>query len=144
MAGWGWHAETGLHCLRIMLSGVLDRFPKLKIIVGHMGDHLPFNIARADRVLGEMAGEGGKAPFERRLMEYFRDNFYITTSGYFDLPPFLCAREVIGIGRILFSVDYPYASNAEGRRFLDQLPVSPEDREEIAHGIAERVLKLGH
>jgi len=142
MAGWGWHAETGLHCLRLMLSGVLDRFPRLKIIVGHMGDHLPFNIARADRVFREMAGGGGNPSFRRRLIEYFRDNFYITTSGYFDMPPFICARDVIGIDHVLFSVDYPYASNAEGRKFLDALPVSREDFEKIAHGNAERILKL--
>ena len=142
MAGWGWHAETGLHCLRLMLSGVFDRFPKLRIIVGHMGDHLPFNIARADRVFGVMAGEGSTPPFQRRIIEYFREHFYITTSGYFDIPPFICAREVIGTDRVLFSVDYPYASNVEGRRFLDALPVSPEDLEKIAHGNAERILKL--
>jgi hypothetical protein len=142
MAGWGWHAETGLHCLRLMLSGVLDRFPKLKIIVGHMGDHLPFNIARADRVFREMAGEGRAPFFKRGMIEYFRENFYITTSGYFDMPPFVCARDVIGTDHVLFSVDYPYASNAEGRKFLDALPVSREDFEKIAHGNAERILKL--
>jgi predicted TIM-barrel fold metal-dependent hydrolase len=142
MAGWGWHAETGLHCLRLMLAGVLDRFPKLKIIVGHMGDHLPFNIARADRVFGQMAGETGNPPFQRRIIDYFRENFYITTSGYFDIPPFTCARDVIGVDRVLFSVDYPYASNAAGRKFLDSLPVGPEDLEKIAHGNAERVLKI--
>jgi predicted TIM-barrel fold metal-dependent hydrolase len=142
MAGWGWHAETGLHCLRLMVSGLFDRFPKLKIIVGHMGDHLPFNIARADRVFGEMTGGGGDAPFQRRLLEYFREHFYITTSGYFDIAPFVCARDVIGTDHILFSVDYPYASNAAGRKFLDRLPVNAQDLETIAHGNAERILKL--
>ncbi len=142
MAGFGWHAETGLHCLRLMLSGVFDRFPKLKVIVGHMGDHLPFNIARADRVFGNVAGEGGTSPFQRRIIDYFRENFYITTSGYFDIPPFICARDIIGTDRILFSVDYPYASNADGRKFLDSLPVGPEDLEKISHGNAKRILKL--
>src|SRR5208337_4092419 len=78
-AGWGWHAETGLHCLRLMLSGLFDRFPKLKIIVGHLGDHLPYNIARADRIFGEMVAESGTLPFKRRVIEYFRENFYVTT-----------------------------------------------------------------
>jgi predicted TIM-barrel fold metal-dependent hydrolase len=142
MAGWGWHAETGLHCLRLMLSGAFDRFPKIKIIVGHMGDHLPFNIARADRVFGEMAGGVSSAPFQRRIIEYFMEHFYITTSGYFDIAPFICARDVIGTDHVLFSVDYPYASNAEGRKFLDTLPVNAEDREKIAHGNAERILRL--
>ncbi len=143
MAGWGWHAETGLHCMRLMVSGVFDRFPKLKIIVGHMGDHLPFNIARADRVFEVMAGGGGWAGFKRRVWEYFVEHFYITTSGYFDLAPFVCARDVIGIDRVMFSIDYPYASNKDGREFLERLPVSAEEIEKVAHGNAERVLKLG-
>ena len=141
MAGWGWHAETGLHCLRLILSGVFDRFPKLKIIVGHMGDHLPFNIARADRVFDEMAIENSAPPFERKVIDYFRENFYVTTSGYFDTPPFLCALGVLGSDHVLFSVDYPYASNIAGREFLNTLPVGPEDLGEISHGNAERILK---
>ena len=142
MAGYGWHAETGLHCLRLMLSGVFDRFPKLKIIVGHMGDHLPFNIDRADRVFGEMASENSAPPFKRRVIDYFRENFYVTTSGYFDILPFLCALGVLGSDHVLFSVDYPYASNVAGREFLNTLPVGPEDLEKISHGNAERILKL--
>jgi len=142
MAGWGWHAETGLHCLRLMLSGLFDRFAKLQIIVGHMGDHLPFNIARADRVFGEMANESGNRPFKRSLLEYFRENFYITTSGYFDIEPFKCALGISGADHILFSVDYPYASNALGYKFISALPVGHEEKEKIAHGNAERLLKI--
>ena len=142
MAGYGWHAETGLHCLRLMSSGVFDRFPKIKIIVGHMGDHLPFNIARADHVLGGIASQGKKPPFKRSLVEYFKDNFYATTSGYFSIEPFHCAFEVLGADHILFSVDYPYADNADGYKFISTLPVSPEDLEKISHGNAERLLKL--
>ncbi|MGA9048348.1 MAG: amidohydrolase family protein [Dehalococcoidia bacterium] len=142
IAGYGWHAETGLHCLRLMVSGVFDRFPKLKIIVGHMGDHLPFNIARADRVLGGMAKDDSKPPFKRSIIEYFRENFYVTTSGYFDIHPFNCALGVLGADHILFSVDYPYTSNILGYEFISTLPVSPENIEKIAHGNAERLLKL--
>jgi hypothetical protein len=142
MAGYGWHAETGLHCLRLILTGVFDRFPKLRVIVGHMGDHLPFNIARADRVFGEMASENSAPPFRRKVIEYFRENFYVTTSGYFDMQPFLCALGVSGPDHVLFSVDYPYASNLAGREFLDALPVGPEDLGKISHGNAERILKL--
>ncbi len=142
MAGWGWHAETGLHCLRLILSGIFDRFPKLKIIVGHMGDHLPYNIARADRVFSEMVVENNQPPFKRRVIEYFNENFYITTSGYFDIHPFTCALGVLGVEHILFSVDYPYSSNVLGRKFLDTLPVNSEDREKISYRNAERLLKL--
>jgi uncharacterized protein len=141
-AGWGFHAETGLHCLRLMLSGLFDRFPKLKIIIGHMGEHLPYNIARSDWTFARSARRGGTLPFKRTVLEYFREHFYLTTSGYFTVPPLLCALQVIGADRVLFSVDYPLAHNAEAKEFLDALPVGPEDLEKIAHRNAERLLKL--
>lgn len=136
-AGWGWHAETGMHCLRLIVSGLFDRFPKLKIIIGHMGEALPFYIVRADAFLAHSATH-----LKRRVSDYFHEHFYITTSGCFSMPPFLCALQVAGADRILFSVDYPYDSNAAGRAFLNALPVSAEDREKISHGNAERLLKF--
>ena len=136
-AGWGWHVETGLHCLRLILGGVFDRFPNLKIIIGHMGENLPFSIARAEMVFGR-----GAANLKRSIGEYFCEHFYLTTSGYFTTPPFLCMQQVVGVGRIMFSVDYPFSPNTMGRMFLDNLAVSPEDKEKIAHGNAEKLLKL--
>jgi len=136
-AGWGWHVETGLHCLRLIVSGLFDRFPKLKIIIGHMGEALPYYIARADGFLTQSV-----MPLQRHVSEYFREHFYITTSGCFTVPPFLCALEAVGADRILFSVDYPYNSNTMGRAFLDALPVSAEDIAKISHGNAERLLKF--
>jgi predicted TIM-barrel fold metal-dependent hydrolase len=134
---WGWHVETGMHCLRLIVSGLFERFPKLKIIIGHMGEALPFYMARADVFLAK-----GTTPLRRRVTEYFHDHFYITTIGCFTLPPFLCTMQVAGADRILFSVDYPYDSNASGRAFLNALPVSAEDLAKISHGNAERVLRL--
>jgi predicted TIM-barrel fold metal-dependent hydrolase len=142
MAGYGWHAETGLHGLRIILSGLLDRFPKLKFIVGHMGDHLPFNIARANRVFDEAVHDKNKPLLKRNIIDYFRDNFYITTSGYFDIAPFNCALDVSGIDHILFSIDYPYAPNKSGYDFLKTLPVNDQDKEKIAHLNTSQLLKL--
>ena len=136
-AGWGWHAETGMHCLRLIISGVFDRFPKLKIIVGHMGENLPFSLVRADTVLGHSTKH-----LKRRLADYFHEHFYVTTSGYFTTAPFLCALEVVGADRLLFSVDYPFSPNTVGRTFLNELPVNLEDREKISHGNAEKLLKL--
>jgi predicted TIM-barrel fold metal-dependent hydrolase len=136
-AAWGWHAELGMHCLRLIVSGLFDRFPKLRIIIGHMGENLPFSIARADSILARGANH-----LQRRAADYFCENFYLTTSGYFTVPPLLCALQVVGANRILFSVDYPFSPNAEGRDFLDSLPVSPEDLEKIAHRNADRLLKL--
>lgn len=135
-SGWGWHAETGLHALRLIASGTMDRYPGLKIIIGHMGENLPFSLARADKTLNPVAG------LPRRISEYFTANFYVTTSGYFTVPPFQCAMSVLGIDRLLFSVDYPFADNAAARQFLDTLPISEPDREKLAHGNAERLLGL--
>jgi predicted TIM-barrel fold metal-dependent hydrolase len=136
-AGWGWHVETGMHSLRLILGGVFDRFPRLKIILGHMGENLPFSIARSELSLGRVANN-----LKRPISEYFCEHFYLTTSGYFTTPPFLCMQQVIGIDRIMFSVDYPFSPNAVGRKFLDSLALCPEDLEKITHRTAETLLKL--
>ena len=136
-AAWGWHAELGLHCLRLMVSGVFDRFSKVQIIVGHLGENLPFSLARADSILGR----GDKA-LKRSVVEYFHDHFHVTTAGYFTQPPFLCALQVVGVDRIMFSVDHPFSSNADGRAFLNSLAISPRDLEKISHLNAEKLLRL--
>ena len=137
ISGWGWHAETGLHSLRLVVAGVFDRFPKLQIIIGHMGEFLPYCLARSDFILSRAAPH-----LQRRVSDYFRANFHITTSGYFTLPPLLCAMMVFGVESIMFAVDYPYSPNAAGRALLNSAPISPGDLEKIAHGNAERILKL--
>jgi hypothetical protein len=137
IAGWGWHVETGLHVLRLIVSGAFDRYPNLQVIIGHMGENLPFSIARASAVLSQNSGF-----LKRSVADYFRSHFFLTTSGYFTLPPFLCALMVVGADRLLFSVDYPFSPNERGVQFLNSLPVSDEDREKIAHGNAARLLKL--
>jgi len=135
--GWGWHAETGLHSLRLIVAGVFDRYPALQIIIGHLGENIPFSLARADERLTPAAPH-----LQRRVADYFQANFQITTSGYFTLPPLLCSLLVVGADRIMFAVDYPYSPNADGRAFLDRLPLNQADREKIAHGNAERLLRL--
>jgi predicted TIM-barrel fold metal-dependent hydrolase len=136
-AGWGWHVEAGMHCLRLILAGVFDRFPRLKMIIGHMGENLPFSIARADLSFGRAAKN-----LNRPVGEYFAEHFHLTTSGYFTTPPFLCAQQVIGIDRIMFSVDYPFSANTVGRKFLESLAISAEDMAKITHRNAEKLLKL--
>lgn len=137
ISGFGWHAEMGLHSLRLIVAGVFDRFPKLQMIIGHMGEFLPYCLARSDLLLSRAAPH-----LQRRVGDYFRTNFHITTSGYFTLPPLLCALSVLGADRILFAVDYPYSPNAAGRTLLDSVPIPAADLEKIAHGNAERLLKL--
>lgn len=136
-AAWGWHAELGMHALRLILAGVFDRFPRLKIIIGHMGENLPFSLMRAqDGLPPPVTG------LKHSISEYFLHHFAITTSGYFTQPPFQCALQVLGAERILYSVDYPYRSNDAGARFLEGLSLPPDDIRKIACENAERILKL--
>jgi predicted TIM-barrel fold metal-dependent hydrolase len=136
-AGWGWHAEAGLHALRLMVSGVFDRYPTLQMIIGHMGEYLPFSIARADTALRAVTGHLG-----RSVADYFTQNFHITTSAYFTLPPLQCAMSVVGVDRIMFAVDYPFCTAVDGVDFLRSVPLSDVDRAKIAHVNAERLLTL--
>ncbi len=136
-AGWGWHVETGLHCLRLMLNGVFDRFPTVKMIIGHMGEDLPYSLVRADTVLATVSKH-----LDRTIADYFHQHFHVTTSGYFSNPPFLCALQVVGADRLMFSIDYPFSATTTGRTFLDNIAVSPADREKIAHANADKLLKL--
>jgi uncharacterized protein len=132
----GWHAETAIHVLRLALAGTFEQHPGLTVIVGHMGEMLPFMLDRADRAL---LGYGG---LERPISEIILDRVYITTSGFFTISPFLSALTSFGADRILFSVDYPFSSPVPGRLWLDSLPVSPADKIKIMHGNADRLLKL--
>jgi predicted TIM-barrel fold metal-dependent hydrolase len=136
-AGWGWHSEVGIHALRLILAGVFDRFPSLQIIIGHMGEMIPFMLARINNVLTPVAKH-----LQHAVPDYFLQNFYITTSGFFTDPPLLLALQTMGADRIIFSVDYPYSANEQGRVFLDSASISPADKEKISHLNAERLLKL--
>lgn len=135
-AGWGWHAEIALHVLRLVSTGIFDRIPDLRIIVGHMGEMIPFALARIDTVLTPVAG------LRRSIADYFQTNIWFTTSGYTTFPPLQCALSVVGIDRLIFSVDYPYTDNVAARALLDTAPISPGDREKLAHATVEALLGL--
>jgi uncharacterized protein len=134
-AAWGWHAETALHVLRMVLGGVFDRHPRLQLVIGHMGEMLPFMLQRVDDNLAP-----GVTGLDLLPSEYILRNVHITTSGLFSVPPLLCALMVFGADRVMFSVDWPYAPNEDGRRLLDAAPLAPADLERLAHGNAERLL----
>ena len=138
LSAWGWHADTAIHTLRLVLSGTLDRHPNLKIIIGHMGEALPFMLDRIDETTAATA----KTHLKRSVRQTILDQVWITTSGFFTMVPFMAALMTFGVDRILFSVDYPFASNTRARAFLDALPVSPADRAKIAHGNADWLLQL--
>ncbi len=132
-AGWGWHIETALHVLRMVLGGVFDAHPNLQIVIGHMGESLPFMIQRVDAMPQSMT------KLEKPVSAYLRENVHYTFSGFNFLPTFLDLLLEVGVDRIMFSTDHPYRPMPEGRAFLDRLPVSAADRERIAHTNAERL-----
>tara|TARA_R110002060_G_scaffold19554_1_gene26711 strand:- start:69 stop:1310 length:1242 start_codon:yes stop_codon:yes gene_type:complete len=159
--GWGWHSETGLHILRLFSSGLFDRYPKLKIIIGHVSRNDPSrkdsfeNLADVSTQMGEML------PFQldrcvsvserfnatkRSLREVWQNNIWITTSGMFSLPPLACLLQTTSINHVLYSVDYPFSPNEKGREFIDVIKESglmgEEDFEKFAYRNAESLLKV--
>ena len=137
-AGFGWHTEIAIHVVRLVLSGALSRHPGLKLIIGHMGETLPVMLDRLDEIFGRFAHIHLCRSVGRTLL----DQVWVTTSGLFSLAPFMAALMTFGADRILFSVDYPFSSNAVATDFLNRLPVSPEDRRKIASGNADHLLAL--
>jgi predicted TIM-barrel fold metal-dependent hydrolase len=132
----GWHAEVAIHVMRLVLSGATARYPRLKFIIGHMGELLPAAIGRADAILARSDA------FPGSLLEHVAERVYVTTSGIFTVPPLLAALTTFGADRIMFSVDYPYSDNRDGAAYLRALPVSPADRAKIAHQSADSLLRL--
>lgn len=139
LPAWGFALETCTHFLRLMAAGVFDAFPRFTMILGHLGEGLPFWLHRLDdHTKGSLKRRGLK----RSSTQYLRENVVITTSGNFYTPAFLCSVAALGIDNIIFSVDWPFESNKLGRQWLDQLPLSDADKEKVAHKNAERVLRL--
>jgi uncharacterized protein len=136
-AGWGWHSETAVHLLRMVVAGTLDRHPRLKVIIGHMGEMLPMMLDRADVVFKADADH-----LKRPISQTVLDQVWITTSGIFNEPPLIAALLTFGIDRIMFSIDYPYSANQLGRDFLDRIALAPADMAKLTHGNADALLKL--
>jgi hypothetical protein len=136
-AGWGWHIETSVHLIRMILGGVFDRYPKLQVVVGHLGEGLPFMLPRMNRNLPTEATK-----LQRPVGAYLRENVHYTFAGFNFPATFLDLLLEVGVDRIMFSCDHPYGSMAEARAFLDQIPVSPPDRARIAHGNAEQLFSI--
>jgi predicted TIM-barrel fold metal-dependent hydrolase len=135
-AAWGFGVETATLGIRLVLSGVFEAYPKLRIILGHLGEGLPFYLWRIDMAL---ARQGNRStPFR----DTFREHFWITTSGAFSTPSLLCCVMEMGADRILFSVDYPFVPNPPGVKWMETVPLGPEDRAKILNGNAKRLLRL--
>jgi predicted TIM-barrel fold metal-dependent hydrolase len=152
--GWGWHSEAGVQCLRLILAGVFDRFPKLKIIIGHMGEMIPFSLGRIDAIFARPGTnwsytrtvDTSGPRLQRSVADYFRENVYVTTSAFFTIPPLLLALQIVGSDHLLFSVDYPFASNEAGRELLNALSANlfmgDKDLARFSHLNAEGLLKV--
>ena len=119
------------------MSGIFDRYPRLKIVVGHLGEALPFSLWRCDSILSRRENN-----LKRRFREYFADHFYVTTSGNFSHPRSLCCVIELGVDRILFAVDWPYASNGEARQFIAAASLPERDKVRILGLNAEMLFKV--
>src|SRR5213080_4112221 len=124
-AAWGYTVETATLAIRMVLSGVFDAYPKLKIVLGHLGETLPFLVWRVDQALSR---PGHK---QVSFRDVFCGNFYITTSGNFSDPALLCCVMEMGVDRILFAVDWPFVANPPATRWMESVPLADEDKAKI-------------
>ena len=138
-AMWGWAAETGAHALRLVLGGVFERFPRAKLILGHMGEGLPFFLWRLD---SRYVRQPPKVKLANPPSYYVRENIYITTSGVFAEPPLMCAIAAMGIGHVLFAVDWPLEVMEQATKWLREANLHQDQVERIAHTNIEQLLKL--
>lgn len=135
-AVWMFTVETATHALRLMTSGLFDRFPNLKIVLGHLGETLTFNMWRIDH---RLSYQGDLRKCKRPLGDYLRENFYVTTSGQHHLPALNNALTELGVDHVLFSSDYPYESMREAGDWFDNVAISEADRQQIGYDNARRL-----
>ncbi len=135
---WAFTVETATHCLRLIVSGLFDRLPGLQIVIGHMGELLPFAVQRTEQRLSHIR----TVTLERSPQECLRENFYLTTSGNFHTPSLIGALLQVGADRILFAADHPFERTSEAAEWFDHVPISEADRLKIGAGNARRLFKL--
>jgi 2,3-dihydroxybenzoate decarboxylase len=138
-AMWSWAPRTGGHAMRLILGGVFDRYPDARVILGHMGEFLPFQLSRIDsryRVLDV------EHPLDKLPSEYVRTNIAITTTGVFSHAALIAAIQAVGVDNVMFSIDYPFESTEAAVQFIRTAPLAPADQERVAHLNAERILRL--
>ena len=138
---WAFGQETAVHALRLMGSGLFDQHPKISVILGHMGEGLPFSMWRVDNCNAWIPNRHNY-PAKRKIGEYFQDNFYITTSGNFRTQALLNAMLEIGSDRIMFSTDWPFENIDHAAIWFDAATISEDDREKIGRTNALKLFKL--
>ncbi len=139
---WAFGQETAVHALRLMGSGLFDAYPKLNVILGHMGEGLPFSMWRVDHCNAWIPNRHSY-PAKRKIHEYFQDNFYITTSGNFRTQALINSMLEIGSDRIMFSTDWPFENIDHAAVWFDNATISEDDRQKIGRGNARKLFKLG-
>jgi gamma-resorcylate decarboxylase len=127
---WGFAEETAIHALRLMGCGLFDQYPKLQIVLGHLGERIPYDLWRLDHRLGKVPGRPAKRP----MSEYFRSNFHVNTSGHFCTQSLIHAILTLGADRVLFAVDYPFEDHAQGASWFDAAEIAEADRAKIGRG----------
>ncbi len=137
-SGWGYTVETATQGIRMVLSGVFDKYPGLKMILGHLGESLPFSLWRIDQSLSRVENEGGLA-----FRDTFAEHFWITTSGNFSDPALLCCIQEMGMDRIIFSIDYPFVDNPPGTEWMERLYLNRQAKAKILNGNVKALLKMG-
>ncbi|MDA0239964.1 MAG: amidohydrolase family protein [Proteobacteria bacterium] len=133
---WGFAAETSIHALRLIGSGLFDECPKLQVILGHMGEHIPYDMWRIDHRIRKLP-QG--YPCRHEMSHYLKNNFHITTSGNFSDATLHCALATMGIDRIMFSVDYPFEVTVDAADWFDNTELSDADRQQIGRGNAAKL-----
>lgn len=133
---WGWGVETGSHALRLICGGVFHRYPKAKLILGHLGETLPFQLCRFDSRAAPYGWTLPKPP-----SQYLRENVWVTLSGMYDAPPVRCSLDALGHDRVMFSCDYPFDS-AGAAEFMDTVTLDESLRADIAYNNAAKLLGL--
>ncbi|KZM72674.1 amidohydrolase family protein [Nocardia terpenica] len=144
-AVWGFQAEAGLHAMRLILSGTLDRYPGLTVVLGHLGEGIPYWLRRIDNRHAFATRIPGATPLPRLSLtpsEYFRRNFVLTTSGIDDPDVLGLALGAIGADKIMFAIDTPYEDPPTAIAFLRDAPLTGEQRTALAHRTAERVFGI--
>jgi 5-carboxyvanillate decarboxylase len=142
---YGFAVETGLHALRIIVGGVFDRFPGLRMILGHLGEALPYWLFRIDFMHRAMVAANrypSVKKLDRKPSDYFKENVWVTTSGMAWQPPILYAQSVLGVDRVLYAMDYPYQFVPEEVKVTDELPISDADKKKLYQTNAESVFSL--
>jgi 2,3-dihydroxybenzoate decarboxylase len=135
-AGWGFTFETATQAIRLIMSGVFDVYPRLKFVLGHLGESLPFSLKRCDEVLSR------DGMLKKRFRDYFCENFYITTSGNFSVPALLCSIMEMGVERIIFAVDWPMRTNTDAMNFIRNAPISEVDKDKILRRNVRQIMDV--